>query len=139
MNKKALSPVIATVLLISLVVVLALIIFLWATSFITEVVEKEGKSASQACGEISLQASLSGSTLSLVNQGNIPVYQIEIVKKSGFKEERQVEQVDVKAGESKTDIEVTGSFDKVEIIPAILGKSGNVQKIFTCVDNPVSV
>ena len=45
----------------------------------------------------------------------------------------------MKAGESKTDIEVTGSFDKVEIIPAILGKSGNVQKIFTCVDNPVSV
>ena len=82
-TKKGLSPVIATVLLISIVVVIALIILLWAMSFFREVIQKQGKSAEQACGEVDLEASLNGDSLSVINNGNIPVYAVKIRKKTG--------------------------------------------------------
>lgn len=41
-NKRGLSPIIATVLLIFLVLILASIVFLWARGFFSEQLEKGG-------------------------------------------------------------------------------------------------
>ena len=42
-EKRGLSPVIATVLLVGIALVLASIVFLWAKNFIGEAVTKEGR------------------------------------------------------------------------------------------------
>jgi len=145
MEKKGLSPIIATILLITIVVVLALIILAWALMFFGEVVEKEvggvKKSGDQVCGEIDLQASLSGSMLSLVNRGNIPIYDIEI-RTGGFG------RVDIRrasdeagwnglgVGHSNT---ISGVSGEVELIPVIKGVVDNQMKLYTCVDNPITL
>ena len=140
--KKGLSPVIATVLLISIVIVLALIVLLWARGFIKEVVEKEGISAEQACGEIALDASISdGTEMNIINKGNIPVYRIEVIVKKGFSSTREAFEIGLSTGQSTTqqlsnDIEEN---DEVEIIPAVLGTAKNQETIYTCVNNPIKI
>lgn len=140
-NKKGLSPVIATVLLISIVVVIALIILLWAMSFFGEVIQKQEKSAEQACGEVDLEASIDGDSLSITNNGNIPVYAVKIRKKTGGSINIQTEEINLYAGQSNPDIKVEGEFDEVDIIPVVLGqkKKSDVTTAYDCENNIVSV
>src|SRR3989344_3021484 len=85
-NKKALSPVITTVLLIAMVIILAAIIFLWAKFFLGEIIEKEiggvKKTAERFCPDVNFQASISGAELSIANRGNVPIYNINLKMKT---------------------------------------------------------
>ena len=141
--KRGLSPVIATVLLISIVIILALIVLLWAMGFIKEVIEKEGKSAEQACDEIVLDASLSEdrSEIYIINNGNIPVYKVEIIVKKGFSSIREAFEIDLSTGQSTIQplSDIVEENDEVEIIPAVLGTAKNQQTIYTCVNNPIKI
>ncbi len=73
-RKRGLSPVIATVLLIGIVVVIALIVFTWFKGFAQEAVMKNDQNAQLVCNNVEFTASISGSTLSISNLGNIPIY-----------------------------------------------------------------
>jgi FlaG/FlaF family flagellin (archaellin) len=83
-NKGGLSPVIATVLLISLGIVLAGIIFLWMTGFVSEQLEKQGKPIEQICSEVAFEEdydySPAGKSINLqvTNRGNVPIYGFDI-------------------------------------------------------------
>ena len=79
MKKRGVSPIIATVLLIGMVVALALIVFVWFRSFTRETITKfEDENIELACDRIELQASYSGGDLSVANIGNVPVYDIRV-------------------------------------------------------------
>ncbi|HLC53366.1 MAG TPA: archaellin/type IV pilin N-terminal domain-containing protein [Candidatus Nanoarchaeia archaeon] len=82
MNKKGLSPVIATVLLIAIALILAVIIFIWARSFLTEQNQKFGEPIERACKDISFDAEafhgVDEDYVDVVNRGNIPIYGLEI-------------------------------------------------------------
>ena len=135
MRKKAVSPVIATVLLIAIVIVLALIVFLWARGFVKEAVEKtvgENKiPADQACGEISLGLSYAGSDLQITNSGNIPVYQLDIMKTSGGSVTKERYTSGLAKGRSVV-ASIGSGYEKVEVIPIILGETETGQKVYTC-------
>ena len=75
MNKKGLSPVIASVLLVALVLVLATIIYLWARTMIPETAEKFGMPIEDSCPNVNFVASLSISKDSIIiqNNGNVPI------------------------------------------------------------------
>lgn len=77
-KRRALSPVIATVLLIAIALVLAVIIFLWARSFIGEGLEKDGRAIDKACENVVFNADASVSEVSIENLGNVAIYGIEI-------------------------------------------------------------
>ncbi|MBU0761307.1 MAG: hypothetical protein KJ858_06510, partial [Nanoarchaeota archaeon] len=64
-KRRALSPVIATVLLIAIALVLAVIIFLWARSFIGEGLEKDGRAIDKACENVVFNADASVSEVSI--------------------------------------------------------------------------
>jgi len=81
-KKRGLSPVIATVLLIGIVVVIALIVFTWFRGFTQEAVTKFDQNAQLVCNDIEFKATLSGGSMSIVNLGNIPIYSM-LVKMSG--------------------------------------------------------
>ncbi len=87
MNKKGVSPIIATVLLIGIVVALSLIVFFWFKSFTQETVTKFGGQNIQLfCDQLSFKASYSStdSSLAISNTGNIPIYDFNIkVERSG--------------------------------------------------------
>ncbi len=81
-EKRGLSPIVATVLLIALAIVLAMIVFLWARGFISEQIEKRGEPIDQICELVNIQVdySSSGSNIELivVNMGSIPVHSVEV-------------------------------------------------------------
>ncbi len=83
-RKKAVSPVISTVLLIMIVIVLAIIILLWVSSFIREAVTKtmdsKEKSIDSWCQEIEIAPEISEDETSFgfTNKGNVPIYQYQL-------------------------------------------------------------
>ncbi len=67
MNKKALSQIIATVLLISIGLILSIIIFTWAQSFIFSL------SPPIDCNNVKFRAEINNDELNIVNIGSIEI------------------------------------------------------------------
>ena len=145
MNKKGLSPVIATVLLISIALLLATIIFIWAKSFVSEKAQKSGEAVELSCDDIQFdaEATIQGSNLhvNVVNKANIPLYGIE-VRKEGLGSVKKVGLLTggsgtVNVGETKAvdvglDPGELNTGDKIIIVPIILGEVGEYKKAYTC-------
>ena len=150
MNKRGVSSIIATALLIGLVVVLSTIVFLWAKGFVSEQVEKFGTPIERQCDNIdwtvTYLTSKGGGTYSFAisNTGNVPIYGIAIgIKNGGRRDIETFENLQVKAGETITeDFILSGyeDFDELIVYPILLGqvvgKSEN--KMETCLDNGLS-
>ena len=88
MKNKGISPVIATVLLIAIVVVIGLIIFMWFRGLSEETITKFGKkNIKLVCNDVKFEASYSGTgSLSISNTGTVPIidFQIKISKAGGY-------------------------------------------------------
>ena len=140
-NKKGLSPVIATVLLVSIVLILAAIIFLWMKGFVSEQIQKNGNPVADACGNVvfdveyeNLGAALS---LQLVNKGNVPIAAIDVEFVSGGNSALQ--QFNMTAdvlGSSSVQAIPTQSATKIIIYPMVLGTvvGKKLNKAVTCMD-----
>ena len=83
-GKKGLSPVIATVLLVSIALVLAVIIFLWARSFVAEQIEKGGRVVEMACEDVKFLAEAYSGQLMIENVGSVPLFGVEILSLMSF-------------------------------------------------------
>ena len=78
-EKRGISPVIATTLLIAMVVVIGLIIFMWFRGFTQESVTKfGGTNIELVCKDVAFDSSYSGSDIFISNTGNVPIYSFEI-------------------------------------------------------------
>ncbi len=126
-KKSGLSPVVATTLLVSVALVLAIIIFLWARSFVAEQVEKNGQAIETLCEDVSFVAEAHDGRLWIENTGTIPIYSVEMRLKgeADIKEIGTVTGGTIGAGQ-------TGSFplpsaatvgDTVIAIPILLGET----------------
>lgn len=144
MDKKALSPAVATVLLISLALVLALLIFLWASSFLGERVQKFEKPIEDSCENIVMQTEAYTDTdgivkLDVANTGNVPISSLELLeKREGSKESLgTLSNGDLTSG-STTSFELSEyglvSGDEIIVIPIITGKKGNQVTPHVCND-----
>ncbi len=80
LKKRGLSPVVATTLLIAIVVIIALIIFLWFRSVIGDYGEKFGKNIELVCEDVLLSASYSSASeaLYVTNDGNVPIFKLNL-------------------------------------------------------------
>jgi len=120
-NKRGVSPVVATVLLIAIVIVIITIIFLWGRSVIQENVQKQGKPAEQACSEMNLRVSCNDGVLSITNLGNLPLYSVDVKINS--------EEIGL------DDPGITGCPEDYEVIPVILGTAESAKKAYRCSSN----
>ncbi len=145
-QRKGVSPIISTVLLISMVVVIALIIFLWFRNINKEAITKfDGTNVELICGDVKFDSSYSSGTLSVFNSGNVPIYSMKLkISKSGSYETTDLHDVQdsnwpdkglnpgaaVSSGPMGSLID--GS-EKAFLIPVLVGmtESGE-QKLFTC-------
>jgi flagellin-like protein len=145
-GKRGLSPVIASVLLIALVLVLASIIFMWARGFISEQIEKFGNPVDTVCNQIDFDieriSGSAGDELEVVNRGNIPIYHLDIKKISGGDAEVEKFKFDVDEGDAvrkSVDLKMKDGTrpEKVIVYPALLGtvKGKQSNKVFTCTDH----
>ncbi|MEK6856309.1 MAG: archaellin/type IV pilin N-terminal domain-containing protein [Nanoarchaeota archaeon] len=85
MNKRGITPVVATALLIVIALVLAMIIFLWARSFLTEKNVKFGEPIENSCSDVVFDAEAINSEVepsnldvTVLNKGKIALYQIDL-------------------------------------------------------------
>lgn len=143
-KKRGLSPVIATVLLIAIALVLALIIFIWARSFISEKTQKFDKPISEACTQINFVAEVgactgSGTCFDIQNNGNVPIYGVELRKKGGGTIESiktfdgaTTIGVGQRATTNPVDSTNVASGDTVTVIPIIIGTQGEEKKTYAC-------
>ena len=144
MNKKGLSPVIASVLLVALVLVLAAIIYLWARAFIPETVEKFGETIENSCPNVAFSATYSTTGgLRVQNNGNVPIYGVQYgVEREGSLNYEDLIQTPIATGGFKVynpTIEAS-SKDTIRVIPILLGKSSDGElKAFSCGEDSAEI
>jgi flagellin-like protein len=137
MRKKGVSPVVATVLLIAIVIVLAVIIFLWARGFISEKAEKDGSAVEFSCELIDLKIGIFGDQLEIINRGNVPIYGIDVkLRGTGEVIVNELPGKTVGIGNSLSiDLGFTpSSGDEFNVVPIILGETETGKVAHTCDD-----
>lgn len=140
--KKGVSPVVATVLLVVMVIIIGLIIFLWFRSLTEEAVTKfGGRNIALVCDDVQLLASYSGGTFSVSNIGNVPVYSLKLRTTDG--RSHTTEDIDevvegwpsvgLKQGKIFTEVVTLGG-EEIFIIPVLVGTSADGEKTHICED-----
>jgi len=147
-NKRGVSPIIATILLIAIVVVLTLIIFLWARGFVAERGEKFGRAVELSCTDVVFESGifLTGQdaqgqdeyTLDIINRGNVPIYGLIVksIDRGRVEITKEIFGNTISIGEAETiplENEVSAG-EKILIVPIILGESGSSKASYTCED-----
>ena len=139
MRKKGLSPVIATVLLISMVIVIGLIVFLWFKGMSEEAITKfDGTNVKMVCEEVSFDASFDGNYVYVSNNGNVPIYKLKakITTDGGyateFLENNWPETGLNQGGAYSGTISTSGT--KILLIPVLVGTTTEGDKTYTCDD-----
>jgi flagellin-like protein len=141
-GKKGLSPVVATVMLVVLAVIVAIIIFLWARSLIGEVPTKFDRPIDEACDTIVVRAEAfqEDGEVYVVNEGNVPIYGFQVNKK-GAGEISQTEEKfrgTLSPGETLSENEGipfpsgTITDDVLVLVPIILGETSDFKEEYTC-------
>ena len=142
MEKRGLSPVIATILLVALALVLALIIFLWARTFIGEAIEKAGSKIENSCEDVSFEVEAfysddnnnQNDKIFIENIGNVPIYGVEIREKriigGEIRDVRKLNEI-INAGET-TDVNLPSglqSQDLIVVVPILLGENSGTGEL----------
>jgi flagellin-like protein len=147
-SKRGLSPVVASALMIALVIVLALIIFLWARGFVSEQIEKFGMPVEKHCESLKFNVERIGDALEIRNDGDVDIFSFDIkLFKDGNSEiDRFDFSVDAGKSISRDVTLMMGENDdvdpdKVIIYPALIGslRGENLNKPYTCLDNGVVI
>ena len=142
MNKKGVSPVIAAVLLIAMVVVVALIVFIWFRGMVGESVTKFGKNIKLVCDDVSFDASYSSNMLSIINTGNVPIFKMNMqLSEAGGHSTEEINNEGF-SGWDVTGLRQGGTFsgivgglsnvNKITLIPILAGSSESGTKTYIC-------
>lgn len=146
---KAISPLIATVLLIGIVLAASVMIYVWSKGFIAEELEKFGESIDSICNKVAFDAHISAKgekiyELVISNRGNVGINEINMKVIKGGKSVAKALQPEggiIKKGGTAImsfDLDEFGFefFDSIDVTPVLLGKgkkSGKV-KLHPCED-----
>lgn len=136
-KKRGISPVIATVFLIALALVLAVIVFLWARSFLGESITKQNAKIETVCGQAQFEAEAEHSGIvSITNKGTVPLYGVEVrsKKKGDIKSDGVFNNLALYSGQS-TSITVDSGLtagEELLIVPILLGETQSYKKAFVC-------
>ncbi|MBI2045576.1 hypothetical protein HYT23_05960 [Candidatus Pacearchaeota archaeon] len=143
-KKRGISPVVATVLLVAMVIVIALIIFLWFRGLQGEVITKFGQNIELTCEEAEFYAEFDTATdeLRISNIGNIPIFGMKLkMQKPGSYETVDLKDVSQWPGRG---ISQGGAFsgalnpsldpavEKIVLTPVLIGTSDKGERTFTC-------
>ena len=149
MNKKGVSPIIATILLVAMVLVIAIIVFFWLRGFLKEPITKFGdENVELACDKVVLTGKLDDSqtNLEISNNGNVPIEEVKLkLVDAGGNYDSYTAGSRLKAGKTLRQINEkdlganivfgNNNYKKIVIIPVLLGKtSSGEEKKYVCPD-----
>jgi len=145
-KKRGISPVIATVLLVAMVVVIGLIIFLWFRGITEEAVTKfGGRNIELVCEDIEFLSDYSIATgiLSISNIGNVPIFGMK-TKISEQGSHRTLDMKDLPVSWPEIGLRQGGTFsgniaefagaEQVLLIPVLMGTSAQGDQTYVCED-----
>ncbi len=153
-NKRGLSPVITTVMLIAIVIVLAVIILMWARYFVPDAITKDGQNIESVCQEVAFEATYrddpAGSADEIVvsNNGNIDIYAFEaMLEGNGASYSKEMMPQEIATGDDLTGglkkgasanmtIDVPAGTTKITITPILLGEVGEREEKYLCKNHP---
>ena len=138
-SNKGVSPVIATVLLIAMVIVIGLIIFLWLRGLTQEAVTKFDKNVELVCNDVQFESSYSGGILTISNIGNVPIYEIKIkIQQDKSYETKKLDALSGKwpdAGLNPGRIfsdSINLNAKSIVLIPVLIGNAKSGEKSYVC-------
>lgn len=146
MRKKGLSPVIATVLLISIVIVIGLIVFLWFRGMTEEAITKfDGTNVKLVCEEVSFEADYESGYLYISNLKDIPIYRIKVKISKDGEYSTEILQSENEGGTwpksgllqaqgYSGNLEDVSAGDKILLIPVLIGETSDGEAAYTCDD-----
>ena len=133
-KKKGVSPVIATVLLIALVIVIAVIIFLFMRGIGEEAITKFGsENIKLACQKVDFDASYSDEELAISNLGEVPIFEMMVkIDKGGNYETKGIKTIPnslwpssglTQGSVASVPIPNDGTLRKIILTPVLVGKT----------------
>ena len=143
-DNRGVSPVVATILLIGMVLVMVLIVFIWFKGFTQEAITKFDKNVDLVCGETRFEASYSNSNgiLAVSNIGNVPIYNMKVkISAGGNYETKDIN--DLSANWKSSGLNPGRTFsggispylsgaDSITLVPVLIGSSKSGERAFTC-------
>lgn len=143
-GKRGLSPIIATVMLIIIVMILGAMIYIWARGFVTESVIKFNEPIQNSCANVKMVADAYGGKIRITNQGTVAIYGLEVQKQGvGATYSSGVIPFDstVTTGQNGETNLPSGLAvnDAITIMPVLLGEGGTAKKSFSCTDIGINV
>jgi len=144
-KKKGLSPVVATVLLIGIVIAIGLIVFFWFKGITQEAITKfDGQNVKLICDKVDFNAAYSHGNIQIQNKGHVPVYQFKAkMEGAGSYSTVVVGENDTawpsiglnEGGAYSGVLNLNSGTTKILLIPVLLGKTeSNREQIYTCED-----
>jgi flagellin-like protein len=152
-DAKGLSPIIATVILIVIVIAIALIVFFWVRGMTEEAITKfsndrGAENIKLACQKVSFEATYTESTgLYISNPGNVPIFGMDVkVEGNGWHNTTDLRdpqylwptvglnQGGVFVYEDFADVIGTGA-EEITLVPILLGESESGRKTYVCDEN----
>ncbi len=141
-GKQGVSPVVATILLVSITIIIALIVFLWFRGLKGETCLKFDQNIELVCKNVQFFADYNNGELYISNTGNVPIFGIK-VKVDGV---TSYETFDLsEMGFPGTGLNQGGTFSKdisskissdtasVTLIPVLIGSCGSQgEKTYMC-------
>lgn len=150
-KKRAVSPVVATVLLIAMVIAIALILFLWFRNMVKEDGKKfDNENIKITCGKVTIKSEYSPSSgkITVINNGNVPLYGINV---RIYTEDSDSEETFTPSTDStnlKTGInpgkaysrEIAGdNVKRIIVYPILIGNTKEGTRSHVCRDNGVEI
>lgn len=143
-SREGLSPVIATVLLVAMVIVIALIVFLWIRGMTQETITKFGDQNIQlVCNDVYFDADYYGTTLAISNSGNVPIFgmKVKVVGDGSYITENLRDEAYMwpEVGLNQGDVFSEDGFlfegEEIVLIPVLMGNSEQGRKTYVCDEN----
>lgn len=140
-NRRGLSPTVTTILLVVMVIVIIGIIFLWFRGMIEEGVTKFGKNVQLVCNDVNFDADYSSGTLKVVNNGNVPIYNMNLKMTSSdgsFVTKNAKDFITdwptkgLNQGQTFSGIVETSGANKITVFPILIGATSSGKKTFIC-------
>ena len=139
-SKRGVTPVIATILLVGIVILIGVIVFLWFKNLQKESITKFGDTNIELiCDEVSFEASYSSNQIYFSNKGNVPIYSFKVkISKEGGYETKNIDdltQWEKGLNEGKTfsaPINLDSEAKEIKLIPVLLGNSPRGYRSFVC-------
>ncbi len=146
-KKLGLSPIITTVLLIALTIVITSVVFLWFRGMVEEGVTKFEKNIKLVCDDVEFEADYNSGTLSIVNNGNVPLFRINLkISKGGNYQTKDITELSGGANWPDTGLASGATFsgdigsdnainnaESILVVPVLIGTSSKEgKKTFIC-------